>query len=400
MRASDFITEQPVPPKKPGTIAVTNMPVYNKNISMKDQQMQKFKQQMQKDSGYQYTSQATKDAIKQSDKRVRDAMRKQARVDAIGGAGASTIQRVKPVKFDPKNSVSNAKIAMDDIQNAIREHVKQGIPFTECMFRAGSPAFTEFYRQVRAVREHLNLDWQDQELLDTDIGECIMVEGELVPLDVPMEELELNEESGKEMFAYFQKMHTHEPDNNTEMKQFMLSHNWELRNFTPDMFPSEEEFFDYDDPFDRLIDIDYSYRVDLSQPIIVGPQYADGKYSVIDGNHRAAAAQQMGKTIKGYFPVKQVNEAEYQGRKVKLNSPKRGGPKKFYVYVKNPKTGRVKKISWGDTTGLSVKAKDRGAVRSFVARHGPLADPHRALHRDRTFRGRRTLRRRKPRSDP
>ena len=39
------------------------------------------------------------------------------------------------------------------------------------------------------------------------------------------------------------------------------------------------------------------------------------------------------------------------------------------VYVKNPKTGRVKKISWGDTTGLSVKAKDRGAVRSFVARH-------------------------------
>ena len=64
-----------------------------------------------------------------------------------------------------------------------------------------------------------------------------------------------------------------------------------------------------------------------------------------------------------------VTEAEYQGREVKLNSPKRGGSKKFYVYVKNPKTGRVKKISWGDTTGLSVKAKDRGAVRSFVARH-------------------------------
>jgi cytidylate kinase len=90
------------------------------------------------------------------------------------------------------------------------------------------------------------------------------------------------------------------------MKQFMLSHDWELRDFTPDMFPSEEEFFDYDDPFNRVIDVDYSRRVDLSQPIIVGPQYADGKYSVIDGNHRAAAAQRMGKTIKGYFPVNQV----------------------------------------------------------------------------------------------
>ena len=119
----------------------------------------------------------------------------------------------------------------------------------------------------------------------------------------------INEETGKEMFAYFQKMH-HEPDNNTEMKQFILSHDWELRDFTPDMFPSEEEFFDYDDPFDRIIDIDYYYRADLSQPIIVGPQYSDGKYSVIDGNHRAAAAQGMGKTIKGYFPVKQVNEED------------------------------------------------------------------------------------------
>ena len=64
-----------------------------------------------------------------------------------------------------------------------------------------------------------------------------------------------------------------------------------------------------------------------------------------------------------------IPEAEYQGKKVKLNSPKRGGSKKFYVYVKNPKTGRVKKISWGDTTGLSVKAKNKGAVKSFVARH-------------------------------
>ena len=45
MRANDFLTEQP------GTIAVTNMPIYDKNISMKDQQMQKFKQQMQKDGG-------------------------------------------------------------------------------------------------------------------------------------------------------------------------------------------------------------------------------------------------------------------------------------------------------------------------------------------------------------
>jgi hypothetical protein len=116
-----------------------------------------------------------------------------------------------------------------------------------------------------------------------------------------------NEETGKEMLKVFRNMH-HDTAMNKDMDNFILAHDWELRDFTPDMFPSEEEFFDYDDPFDRVIDIDYSHRVDLSAPIIVGPQFSDGKYSVIDGNHRAAAAQRMGKTIKGYFPVNPVNE--------------------------------------------------------------------------------------------
>ena len=47
----------------------------------------------------------------------------------------------------------------------------------------------------------------------------------------------------------------------------------------------------------------------------------------------------------------EITEAEYQGKKVELNKPKRGGSKKYYVYVKNPKTDRVKKISFGDVTG-------------------------------------------------
>jgi hypothetical protein len=116
-----------------------------------------------------------------------------------------------------------------------------------------------------------------------------------------------NEETGAEMLKIFRNMH-HDTARNKEMDTFIKAHEWELRDFTPDMFPSEEEFFDYDDPFDRVIDIDYHHRVDLSQPIIVGPQYSDGKYSVIDGNHRAARAQELGKTIKGYFPVKATSE--------------------------------------------------------------------------------------------
>jgi hypothetical protein len=63
-----------------------------------------------------------------------------------------------------------------------------------------------------------------------------------------------------------------------------------------------------------------------------------------------------------------INEAEYRGKKVTLNKPKRGGSKAYYVYVKDPKTGNVKKVSFG-SSGLRAKINNIGAVKSFVARH-------------------------------
>ena len=62
-------------------------------------------------------------------------------------------------------------------------------------------------------------------------------------------------------------------------------------------------------------------------------------------------------------------EAKYQGKDVALNEPKAGGPKKYYVYVRDPSTGNVKKVSWGDTTGLKIKLDDKEARKSFAARH-------------------------------
>ena len=63
----------------------------------------------------------------------------------------------------------------------------------------------------------------------------------------------------------------------------------------------------------------------------------------------------------------EITEAEYQGKKVKLNDPIRGGAKKFYVYVKDG--DKVKKVSFGDTTGLSIKRDDPASRKSFRARH-------------------------------
>jgi len=52
-----------------------------------------------------------------------------------------------------------------------------------------------------------------------------------------------------------------------------------------------------------------------------------------------------------------------------LGKPKRGGSKKFYVYVKNPKTKKIKKVSFGDTSGLSAKINNPKARKAFAARH-------------------------------
>lgn len=65
-------------------------------------------------------------------------------------------------------------------------------------------------------------------------------------------------------------------------------------------------------------------------------------------------------------------EAEYKGKEVELNEPKRGGKKKFYVYVKNDK-GNVIKVQFGDTSGLKAKISDPAARKSFAARHGCAA---------------------------
>ena len=54
---------------------------------------------------------------------------------------------------------------------------------------------------------------------------------------------------------------------------------------------------------------------------------------------------------------------------VELNQPKRGGPKKFFVYVKDPSTGNVKKVTFGDTTGKTAKISNPEARKSFAARH-------------------------------
>jgi len=51
-----------------------------------------------------------------------------------------------------------------------------------------------------------------------------------------------------------------------------------------------------------------------------------------------------------------------------LNKPKRGGPKAYYVYVRDPKTKKVKKVTFG-SGGLRAKISNKKAAQAFAKRH-------------------------------
>lgn len=63
----------------------------------------------------------------------------------------------------------------------------------------------------------------------------------------------------------------------------------------------------------------------------------------------------------------EIDEAKYQGRTVKLNSPMAGDVKKSKVYVKGPK-GNVVKVNFGDKN-MRIKKNIPGRRKSFRARH-------------------------------
>ena len=63
--------------------------------------------------------------------------------------------------------------------------------------------------------------------------------------------------------------------------------------------------------------------------------------------------------------------ATYQGRKVTLNKPMAGDVKKFKVYVKDPKTGRVKKVNFG-AKGMSIKKDNPERKKSYCASSGGI----------------------------
>ena len=210
-------------------------------------------------------------------------------------------------------------------------HLKHGIPISENVYRYSSDAFIQLFVEARTLHRDgsLELCQEDRILLEeTNIGEYGEYEGQKVPLDLPMAYEEVN----------------------TDLPRAGEEGGYVKRNMT---------VTDRDNNELRVIDI-------TDNKIVLKPKGYSGQVVVFPDNYDQYAKIEE---FWDYFNLLKIVEADYHGQNVTLGKPKRGGPKKFYVYVRDPKSKKVKKVNFGGTTGLSVKIDDPKARHSFAARH-------------------------------
>jgi hypothetical protein len=90
------------------------------------------------------------------------------------------------------------------------------------------------------------------------------------------------------------------------------------------------------------------------------------------GYHPVGTKKKNGRTVPNCVPGKadesiEMDEAEYQGRKVPLGKPMQGDVKKSKVYVRKP-NGKVVKVNFGDKN-MKIKKSNPDRRKSFRARH-------------------------------
>jgi hypothetical protein len=226
---------------------------------------------------------------------------------------------VKPTKAP----ILNENLAPRDIlSEGLKYHIDNKTPLTEHVYRAGSSNYFNLWAEARSLytRGILNFSGDDLDILtETHLGEFGIYEGKKVPLDFIFEEEEPIEEmnlSGEGVKNIVKRVF-----NDSKLLDFLNFSNF--KDFLA--FIKTGSLDDY-----------YEIKNDIEQ---YDQQLAEG-----------------------------LDEAAKPKKKTPpIGKPKRGGSKKFYVYVRDK--GKIKKVSFGDTSGLSAKLNNPKARQAFAARH-------------------------------
>jgi hypothetical protein len=205
-------------------------------------------------------------------------------------------------------------------------------------FRPGSDKFYKVLQEAKINKDKLNLSYSDNLLLETDIGEKALSKNTEVPLDLP-----LTEYQNKKYELLFE---------NTG--EFDISSELSIGEVVIDGSSDRYQVFSIEEDKVKLKPLDFPGKTS-NFPMDFGEDVEMDEFWMF------------------FEQEDYLLEAEYRGREVELESPKRGGPKKFYVYVKNPETDRVNKVTFGAKDGgqeLRVKLDDPEARENYSKRHG------------------------------
>jgi len=261
------------------------------------------------------------------------------------------------------------------LSEGLQHHIDNKIPLYDTIYRYSSDKHLSLIKEAKKLysRGVIDLAEGDKQLIETNLGEFGMFEGEVVPLDLPMmnEGYDLND-----LLA---------------VKSDLKKKGFDVKVGYPTKIDPKIQIQhisgDIDDlqlTLDQMFGDNYRIVFDTNQRMFEG--YRTGTYAGkpvllhIDGEETDWEVEfENGKRVPYADAIanlkldesldENLNEySEYGGREVKLNKPKRGGSKAYYVYVKDPRTKKVKKVQFG-SGGLRAKIKDKDKRLAFAARH-------------------------------
>ena len=248
----------------------------------------------------------------------------------------------------------------NQIHEGVNYHLERGIPLHESVYRLGSDEYFNMFVEARKLYNEgklRNLHWFDEMVLrDTDLGEWVNIKDVgRVPLDMI-----ISEENHRNFLEGGS-------DAEKRWKQTSMSPEEAIKQYGKENVKVKKGALRNGDDMVSVYVESYSPG-DENEEGMVSNCCGAPIMDVYDGHGRCSDCKEMAQAVA----EESVKEAEYQGRKVQISKPKRGGSKKFYVYVRNPKTKKIKKVAFGAAGGggnLAVKLKDPKARKAFSDRH-------------------------------
>ena len=248
----------------------------------------------------------------------------------------------------------------------LQYHLDKNIPLFESVFRIGSDAHLNLIREARKMysRDIIDLCEEDEELIKTHLGEFAIYEGESVPLDLPMlNEFALPkfnvvkpiidqflggvEKAGKKLLEVVKREGQQTLVLVKEIAEYVISGEKPT--------PAEEKKINK-----QLLDLGFLALLGITGNIPVS--IVGILYWILQESGVAKEFLKLDENILTEKKAKKKKKAPPIGK------PKRGGPKAYYVYVRDPKTKKIKKVTFG-SGGLKAKIRNPKARKAFAARH-------------------------------